>query len=122
MKELWDEIWEELADFIEDFDEHIRHKPSKDNVKTKTAVVRGVKVAVRPAYLFAERVDNVLKFIFGVSIIFSAISATFLGFIKLSDLLEVLINTLTGRIIMLVIGFSYLITAIWKLMHLGDKK
>jgi len=45
-------------------------------------------------------------------------TATFLGFPQLSDLLDALIYNSLGRIFMAIIGTSYLITALWHLLHL----
>ena len=115
------EEWkEEAADFFEDFWEHLNRKQPKKIFKKKTIVLNGLSVTVRPAYLFAERVDNLLKVLFGASIAVSAVTASFLGFTSLSDLLEILMFTLIGRVIMFAIGFSYLTIAVWKLMHLQN--
>lgn len=97
-----------------------RKKKTKKPSKKITTVIDGTVTAVRPAYLFAERVNNLLQFVFGMSIVISAITASYLGFSSLSELLKVLIFSFWGRTIMLVIGFSYLIVAIWKLMHLSE--
>jgi len=114
-----EELKEEAADFFEDFWEHLsKHKP-KVPFKKKIANVNGIAISVRPAYLFAERVDNLLKVLFGISITISALTATFLGFSSLSDLLEILIFSLIGRFIMFTIGISYLTIALWKLLHLS---
>ena len=122
MKDFFEEIIEEIEDFFEDYKEHLLKKESKKTHPTRKIIQNGVLVSVRPAYLFAERIDNVLKIIFAASICISAFTATFLGFVKLSDLLEVLINTLPGRALMFFIGACYFITAFWRLLHLGDKK
>jgi hypothetical protein len=119
MSELWDEIWDEFTDFFEDFWEHLKRTP-QEGVKSKTAVVGGVKVAVRPAYLFAERIDSLIKIVFGISLTVSAFTATFFGFASLSQLVEVLINSVAGRLIMFTIGVSYLVIAFWKLLHLNN--
>lgn len=119
--EFIEELWDEISDFFEDFFEHLtKRKPSKPK-KEKTAVIDGTLMSVRPAYVFAERVDNLLRILFGASIIISAVTATFLGFTSISELLSVLINNLWGRAILFVIGASYLVIAVWKLFHLKDK-
>lgn len=122
LNDFWEEFIDEISDFFEDYAEHIFKRRPKHVPKERKIAVNGVMVMVRPAYLFAERIDNFLKVLFGISICISAITATFLGFTKLSDLLEVLINSLWGRSLMFVIGGSYLLTAFWRLMHLGDRK
>jgi len=122
IREFWEEFVEEISDFIEDYAEHLFNKRPVHPPKKRTIVVGGALVAVRPAYLFAERIDNFLKIIFGISICISAITATFLGFTRLSELLDVLIATLWGRGIMFVIGASTLLTAFWRILHLKDRK
>lgn len=119
MAELFEEIWEEISDFFEDLWEHLIKRRPKEPKKTKTIVIGGVATTVRPAYLFAERVDNLLRIFFGLSIIISALTATFLGFASLGDLVEVLIFNFWGRILALLIGLSYLIIGLWKILHLG---
>lgn len=113
-----EELWEEIADFFEDFWEHLLKRQPKVPPKLKKVEVSGAVLTVRPAYLFAERIDNLLKIVFGVSILLSALTASFLGFSSLSDLLSVLIFSFFGRLIMGIIGISYLIIAVWKLLHL----
>lgn len=118
MKELFDEIIEEAADFFEDLWEHLAHKPLHKPSKQKHIVKDGVMMTVRPAYAFAERVDNLLKLVFGVSIVISAITATYLGFASVTDLLKILIFSIPGRILLGVIGVSYMTLALWKLLHI----
>lgn len=120
MTEFFEELWDEISDFFEDFWQHAVRKQKKPKI-TKTVLVGGVEVQVRPAYLFAERVDNLLKIVFGLSIAISAFTATFLGFASLSQLVDVLITSFWGRTCMFLIGVSYLITAVWKLFHLESK-
>lgn len=119
MRELIEEIREEFTDFIEDFADLIKRRPPRKNVAQKPAVVGGQLTFIRPAYLFAERVDNAIKIFFGGSILVSAITATFVGFASLSDLVDVLIKSWYGRLLMVIIGFSYLIVAVWKTLHLN---
>jgi hypothetical protein len=76
-----------------------------------------VVTRVRPALLFADRLDHLLKALFALSIIGSGLSASFVGFIKLSDLLEVLIFSWPGRVAMVVIGTGSLLTSLWKLLE-----
>jgi|SRR3989338_9156283 len=117
---FFEELWDEITDFFEDFWEHAIQKPKKPT-NTRTVWVGGAEVHVRPAYLFAERIDNLLKIIFGASIAISAFTATFLGFASLSELVDILLTSLWGRVCMFLIGTSYLIIAIWKLFHLESK-
>lgn len=118
MKELFEEIFEEATDFFEDLWEHIAHKPPHHPEREKKIVKNGVMLTVRPAYAFAERVDNLLKLVFGLSIIVSAVTATYLGFASVTDLLKVLIDSIIGRLLLGVIGSSYAILALWKLLHI----
>lgn len=122
IKEFFTEFWDEISDFGEDFYEHLFRIEPQEDIPQKDAVINGIKVKVRPAYLFAERIDNILKVIFGLSIIISGITATFLGFLSLSDLAETLINTLVGRILMVLIGLSYGVVGLWRILHLADKR
>jgi hypothetical protein len=121
MKELLDELWDEVSDFFEDYGEHLFHIKPKSTHRQKPAVIDGALVLVRPAYHFAERVDNMLKVIFGFSICVSAVTATIFGFTSVSGFVEFLISTTPGRMAMLIIGTSYLLTAFWRLMHIGQK-
>jgi hypothetical protein len=121
MKEFSKELWDEISDLWEDFLEHfLKIKPTHPP-KKKAVLIHGVLTTVRPAYILSERIDNILKFVFALSIIVSALTATFVGFIKLSDLLELLINTTAGRFLMFFIGISYLISSAYKLIHLPEK-
>lgn len=119
MREFIKELREEFVDFIEDFGDLIKKRPPTKSPKNKAVVIRGQLTYIRPAYLFAERVDNAIKILFGVSVLISAATSTFIGFASLSQLVEVLMETLAGRLAMLVIGFSYLIVALWKTLHLN---
>lgn len=115
-----EEIFEEAADFFEDFIEVFTKKEVHPH-GTRKANIGGRIEIVRPAYIFAERLDHLLKIVFGASIFISAFTATFVGFVKLSDLLEFLINSYPGRFLMIVIGLSYFLLGVWKLINL-DKK
>ncbi|KXK10178.1 MAG: hypothetical protein UZ22_OP11002000910 [Microgenomates bacterium OLB23] len=117
MKEFFEEIWDELTDFIEDFGEMLTNHHS-DATKSKEAVIGGVVVKVRPAYIFAERVDHILKLVIGVSVLISTFTASFYGFTSLSDLVKVLITSFVGRGAMFIIGASYVTIATWKLLHI----
>ena len=122
MKELYGEIKEELLDFIEDYADLIKKRPQSKDVKQKSAVLGGQVTLIRPAYLFAERVENLLKIIFGGSVVLSAITSTFIGFSSLSQLVSALIESIPGRIVLAIIGLSYLIVAVWKTLHLNHPK
>lgn len=119
MRELIEEIREEFLDFIEDFGDLIKNRPERKDIQQKPAVIKGQMTFIRPAYLFAERVENAIKMLFGASVLLSAVTSTFVGFASLSGLVETLIKSLPGRVVLLVIGFSYLIVAFWKTLHLN---
>lgn len=112
-RKAWEEFKEEAEDFFEDFFEDRKVGRQLRNIK-----LYGAKVAVRPAYVFAERIESLLKLIIGFSILVSALIASFWGFTRTSELLSTLITSIVGRIIMIVIGFSYFIVGLWKVLHL----
>lgn len=122
MSSFLDEIGEEATDFFEDFWEHFTKKTP--DVKKRAYVLSSDEThrLVRPAYLFAQRIDSTLGIIFGISIVVSALTATFLGFSTLSQLLYFLIYSFIGRVAMFIIGISYLLNAMWRLMHIGEKQ
>jgi hypothetical protein len=122
VREFIEEVKEEFFDFVEDFGDLVKHRAPRKDVHKKPAVIGGQLTVIRPAYLFAERVDNGLKILFGVSVLLSAATSTFVGFSSLSGLVEVLIQTLLGRLALLVIGLSYLIVAVWKTLHLNHSQ
>ncbi|MBN1502611.1 hypothetical protein JW930_03635 [Candidatus Woesearchaeota archaeon] len=113
-----EEIWEEAEDFFEDLYASIFHKKSIKIKQVRRVTLYGLFVGVRPAYAFAERIENMLKIVFGVSIFMSGILATFWGFTRTSDLLEALIKSLAGRAIIVIIGISYFLLGVWKLLHI----
>lgn len=121
MKYFFEEIADEFFDFFEDYFEHLLRRRPTHSHKKREINMGGAKVLVRPAYLFAERIDNFLKMVFGASIAISAFTTTFFGFKSVSDFIDFLITSFPGRFAMLVIGISYLLIASWKLMHLGEK-
>lgn len=114
------EIREEFVDFVEDYNDLLRRRGPRSDINKKTAVIKGELAEIRPAYLFAERIDNLIKVLFGVSILISAITSSFVGFASLSQLVDTLIDSIPGRIAMVVIGLSYLMIATWKLLHLNQ--
>lgn len=128
IEEVWDEleisdyfenIGEEAADFFKNFFKPYDHKkPTEEDYKT--IKMYGFMQYVRPAYIFAERIDNLLKILFSISIITSALVASIWGFTRLSELIEFLIASTIGRVIIFIIGVSYLLIAVWKLIHLKE--
>jgi hypothetical protein len=120
IREFFEDFWEEISDFWEDFIEHLLKKKPSPIKKIKKVRLYGTPVSVRPAYVFAERVESGLKIIFGFSILISGVIASFWGMTQLSELLKTLISTLIGRIVMSVIGLSYLVLGLWKILHLEE--
>ncbi len=114
------DFFEEIADFFEDFIEVFTKEEMHHHGERKVGVSGHIEL-VKPAYVFAERLDHFLKIVFGVSIFISAFTATFVGFIKLSDLLEFLTQSIPGRGIMIIIGLSYFLLGAWKLINLDRK-
>ena len=112
------ELLEEAEDFFDDFLEDVLD--DRKIPKLKKFNLYGAAVMVRPAYIFAERVENLLKVIFGFSMVASGVMATFLGFTRTSELLYALIDTIIGRVLMVVIGISYLIIGLWKILHIKN--
>lgn len=115
---MFHELWEELEDFTEDLYEGLQGKEVK-TPKMRKVLVEGTFQTVRPAYLFAERVDNCIKIIFGISIIVSAITTSLLGFESMGGLVLYLIDSLLGRAIMILIGVSYFVIGLWKLIRIS---
>ena len=107
------ELKEESSDFFDDF-----VHPKKVRSKLKNIKFYKANTAVRPAYLFAVRIEGLLHVIIGVSVFVSGMFAAFWGFTRTSELLGSLINSVYGRILMVVIGFSYFVLGIWKLLNL----
>lgn len=112
---MFKEIIEEGQDFFEDIFEHLfEHDESKK--KKNHEVVQRTKLA----YMFTQRVDNLIKIVFGVSILISAIIASVWGFTAAGDMVKILITSLPGRTILIIIGVSYIVNGIWRLFHARD--
>jgi hypothetical protein len=118
LPEPLEEIFEEAEDFVEEIWESVFEKRKVKVPSMKKVKLYGSWVLVRPAYVFAERIENFLKMVFGFSIAISAIIAAVWGFIRVSDILEFLINSVPGRIILIIIGFSYFMVGLWKMTHI----
>lgn len=119
MRDFLAEIWDEAEDFFDDFGEFFFLRKRSRKINPRLITLNGVTTVVRPAYLFAERLDNLLKLVFGISMCISAITATFLGYSTLSQLLASLITNPFGRVIIFIIGLSTLTTGTWKLISLS---
>lgn len=109
---MFEEIIDEGKDFFEDIFEHFFEK---DEGKHKDKSL--IQERTRMAYLFTERIDSLMKIIFGTSIFISAIVASLWGFTALGDLVKGLLTSFPGRTVLAVIGVSYLINGTWRLFH-----
>lgn len=109
---MFKEFIEEGKDFFEDIFEHLFQK-NNHKEKDHTAVLERTRLA----YLFTQRVDNLIKIIFGISILVSAIIASVWGVTAVGDLVRTLITSLFGRVVLIFIGISYIVNGIWRLFH-----
>lgn len=112
---MFKEIIEEGQDFFEDIFEHLFEHDEEKKKKNHELVQR-----TKFAYMFTQRVDNLIKIIFGVSIFISALIASVWGFTAAGDLVRGLITSLPGRILLLFIGLSYVVNGIWRFFHPRD--
>jgi hypothetical protein len=115
---MFGELKEELFDFVEDVFEIFIHKHSHKNKNLRTVLLNGIVVSVRPAQIFAERIEGLLRMVMGISVLISAFLATSRGFLGLSDFIDFLVTSLFGRAVLFIVGVSYLILGIWKLGHI----
>ena len=108
---MFGEILEEARDFFEDIFEHLFEK-DKEKHKDVAAIER-----TKLAYQFTERVDSLMKIVFGASIFVSAIVASVWGFTAVGDIVRSLTDSIPGRAVLIFIGISYLINGIWRFFH-----
>lgn len=109
---MWSDFFEEAGDFFEDIFEHLFER---DEEKRK----KGVSLAERTkhAYHFTERVDSLMKMIFGGSIVVSAFIASAWGFASVGDVVRAFIDSWPGRIVLTIIGVSYFLNGLWRFFH-----
>lgn len=107
-----DEIIEEARDFFEDIFEHLFER---DPEKKKTGA--SLTQRTKHAYYFTDKVDSLMKFMFGVSILISAIVASAWGFSSVGDLVKAFVDSWPGRIVLIFIGVSYLVNGVWRFFH-----
>ncbi|MBT3720765.1 hypothetical protein HN789_04170 [archaeon] len=112
----FEELFDEAEDFFEDFVDVFKKKKIPRPLKEVDWF--GSTVLVKPAYIFAEKIESLLKIIFGTSIFVSAILASLYGFASTSQLLKSLITSGFGRIVLVFVGFSYFTIGLWKLLKL----
>lgn len=109
---MFEEIWEEGKDFFEDIVEHLLEKE-----KYKHRDPLYIQNRTKLAYQFTERVDSLIKIIFGFSIFISAIVSTVWGFTAMGDMVKMLLTSAIGRFLLVLIGVSYTVNGIWRLLH-----
>jgi hypothetical protein len=108
------ELADEGADFFEDLGEALfRRKRTREREPIRTNLY-GTKTLVKPAYLFARRVNGLVKTVAGVSVLGSAIFATVWGYASTKDLMALLLDSLAGRIVAVVLGLSMLTVGLWE--------
>lgn len=109
---MFEEFFDEGKDFFEDIFEHLFEKDEEKHKDTAS-----IERRTHMAFLFTERIDSLMKIIFGISIFIFAIIASVWGFTALGDLVRGLLSSLLGRSILIILGISYLINGFWRLFH-----
>ncbi len=109
---MFEEVFEEGKDFFEDIFEHLFEKDESKKKRGSSLTQRTIH-----AYHFTERVDSLMKIIFGISIFVSAVIASVWGFASMSTVVEAFVSSWIGRIVLIVIGISYAINGIWRFLH-----
>lgn len=106
------EFFDDAGDFFEDVFEHLFEKNEENKKKGASLSER-----TQHAYHFTERVDSLMKLIFGGSIFISAIIASAWGFASVGDIVKVFVDSWPGRITLILIGISYFINGFWRFFH-----
>lgn len=109
------EVFEEAHDFFEDIYEHLFEREKSEQKSDFTILAR-----TKRAYHFSERIDCVMKIIFGVSIFVTALISTIWGYVSVGELVEDLMSSIPGRIALGTIGISYMINGYWRYIHIGQ--
>ena len=110
------EIFDDASDFFEDIYENLFEREALSR-KDHSAVVARTK----HAYQYTERVESVLKMIFGISIVVSAIVATVWGFSSVGEMVKALVSSWYGRLALSIIGVSYFLNGLWRYLHIQSK-
>lgn len=87
-------------------------KPKKGHKKLKKSTDK----RARPIYGLAERIRGVLYLVIGLSVVYAAFIASMEGITGLTEVASALINSLPGRVILIVLGLSYVAYALWKII------
>lgn len=106
------EFFEDAGDFFEDIFEHLFEKDEEKKKKGASLTER-----TKHAYQFTERVDSIMKMIFGGSIIISAVVASAWGFASVGDIVGAFVDSWPGRILLIIIGVSYFLNGSWRFFH-----
>lgn len=109
---MFDEIFDEAKDFFEDIFEHFFEHDERKKKHGNELYAR-----TKSAYHFTERIDSLMKIIFGVSIFVSAVVASVWGFASVSGMVEAFVSGWLGRIVLLLIGVSYMLNGVWRFFH-----
>lgn len=109
---MFEEIIDEAKDFFEDIFEHTFERDESNKKKGQSLSQRTVR-----AYRFTERVDSVMKIVFGTSIFVSAVIASVWGFASMGAIVESFVSGWVGRFALILIGVSYTINGVWRFFH-----
>ena len=109
---MFGEFFDDAGDFFEDIFEHFFER---DETKKKSGP--SLTERTRHAYHFTERVDSLMKMMFGASILVSAVVASVWGFASVGDLVKVFVESFIGRVALFVIGLSYVVNGLWRFFH-----
>lgn len=112
MKEFLDDAKDFFEDIFEHFFEHDEGKKKHGPSLTERT---------KRAYQFTEKVDSLMKAIFGISILTSAIVASAWGFASIGDIVKSFVDSLLGRLALFIIGGSYLVNGVWRFFHSKEK-
>ena len=120
--EWFDEFWDGALDFSEDLLEIFFGERARERRKPIATNLYGSLALVRPAYLFATRVNGLVKIVAGVSVLGSALLATLWGYASTKDLLLALIESLLGRVIAVLLGCSILVVGLWEFTRRRERQ
>lgn len=107
---------EGFLDDVDDFCCIIFKKRRKIHKRMK----KGMGKQGKPAYSASERIRGFLYVIIGASLVLTAIIASRYGVTGIGDLLNLLINTWWGRLLILLIGAANLMYGLYKLIMGAD--
>ena len=94
----------ELRNF--QFKQEQRHEAFKKELKKEGLIARD----------FAERMRGGVFFVFGLSAMAAAVIASTSGVLELQVIVQNLIESAWGRILLFLIGLAYFIAGVWRIM------